>query len=137
MTITLLEDIAAGQALVAVTNPTEAHLDEILTIGSESVIVRNRPRAGGKLILGRGALGTDRAAHSSGATLAAYSSPMLVVRAVVSDAQIKALPTTGVQLVSAPGSGMLIVPFVAVVRMAWHADYGNINNSTYLSVDLS
>lgn len=73
MTISLREDITTGQGLVSVHNAEEAHLDEVLQIGDEYVIVRNRPSPGGKLMLGRGALGSARATHAADATFAPFS----------------------------------------------------------------
>lgn len=67
----------------------------------------------------------------------AASGLISVVTASLTDAQIKSLPTTPVELFPAPGDGKLIVPFVAVARMEWHADYGNINATSSISVDLT
>lgn len=54
----------------------------------------------------------------------------------LTDAQIKALPTTPVTVVAAPGASKLIVPTVAVARLAWVADYTGIDGDTYVNVDL-
>ena len=56
---------------------------------------------------------------------------------ILTDAQIKALPTTAVTIVPAPGIGKLIIPQVAIARMNWTADYDNIDSVCALYVDLS
>jgi hypothetical protein len=47
--------------------------------------------------------------------------------AVLTNAQIKASPTTPIQIIPAPGPGKSIWPLYAVMRLAWVADYTNIH----------
>src|SRR6266508_3161660 len=61
---------------------------------------------------------------------------MYLQRAIVTltDAQIKALPTTSVEIVAAPGAGKAIFPLAAWFRLNWFADYENIASSSLLTV---
>lgn len=68
MTITLQEEIGPNQAMILVDNPDETSLDDVLQIDDEFVVVRGRPSAD-HLLVGRGALGSPRAAHLVGATV--------------------------------------------------------------------
>lgn len=52
----------------------------------------------------------------------------------LTDAQVKTLPTAGVTLVAAPAAGQVLIPVLAVARLAWVADYTNINAAAILSV---
>lgn len=56
----------------------------------------------------------------------------------LTDAQIKALPTTGVQIVASPGANKMIVPVVGVLHTnaVWIADYGNINSGASIAIKL-
>jgi hypothetical protein len=51
---------------------------------------------------------------------------ILATSVTLTDAQIKALPTTGVQLLAAQGANTMIVPLLAWLHMTWVADYTNI-----------
>lgn len=55
----------------------------------------------------------------------------LLQRAIVTltNAQIKALPTTSITIVPAQGAGKAVWPVFATARMDWHADYGNIDGA--------
>lgn len=46
---------------------------------------------------------------------------------ILSDAEIKALPTASIEVIAAQGANTLIVPFFAVCRLGWVADYGNFH----------
>lgn len=54
--------------------------------------------------------------------------------ATLTDAQIKALPTTPVTLVAAPGAGKVLVPVHAVLALRWTGDYSNINAAATLTL---
>lgn len=51
----------------------------------------------------------------------------------LTDAEIKVLPTSAVNLLAAPGAGRFILPFYAVARLVWVADYGNIHANALLN----
>lgn len=73
MTLTLASDLNTADCLLEVNDATLASLDDVLQIDSELVVVRGDPSVNGKLLVGRGYLGTERAAHASGAELAPFS----------------------------------------------------------------
>lgn len=52
----------------------------------------------------------------------------------LTNAQIKALPTTAIELIAAPGAGFMLVPISAVARLTWVADYTNIDAGCQLAV---
>jgi hypothetical protein len=57
----------------------------------------------------------------------------MVITKSLSDAEIKALPTTPIQLIPAPGAGKVIVPINAFVSITpWVANYTNINANAQL-----
>lgn len=62
------------------------------------------------------------------------SSPVSVATVTLTDAQIKALPTTAVQLVAAPGAGKMLVPFLVWMHLTWVADYTNISANSKIQV---
>lgn len=53
----------------------------------------------------------------------------------LTDAQIKALPTTPVEVVPAPGAGKLLMPIFALFQMVSTTDYTNIDSTARLHVD--
>lgn len=53
----------------------------------------------------------------------------------LTDAQVKALPTTAVQILAAPGVGLLTVPLHVTLRLTWVADYTNIAATALLLVE--
>ena len=55
----------------------------------------------------------------------------------LTDAQVKALPTTSIEIVAAPGAGRVIVPFYAWFYVNWTADYSNINAAARIGVGYS
>ena len=52
----------------------------------------------------------------------------------LTDAQIKALPTTGVEIVAAQGVNTIINPLNAVIVFNWAADYTNIDGACQLFI---
>jgi hypothetical protein len=52
----------------------------------------------------------------------------------LSNAQIKALQSTPVTLIAAPGAGKIIVPISVILSLEWTADYGNIDANADISV---
>lgn len=55
----------------------------------------------------------------------------------LTDIQVRALPTTAIEIVGAPGATRLLVPSVILARMNWVADFGNISPTCRLKVDLT
>ena len=51
---------------------------------------------------------------------------------VLTDEQIKELPTTPVEIVPAPGAGKIILPLYGVARLQWVSDYDNIHEAAQL-----
>ncbi len=51
---------------------------------------------------------------------------MLALKLTLTNAQIKALPTTEIQLLAAPGAGKIIVPIFCTLHLTWTADYTNL-----------
>jgi hypothetical protein len=159
MTITLLEDVRAGQALVAVDNPTEASLDQVFRIDDEIVVVRNDPSPGGKLVLGRGIMGSSRAAHAAGSELAsddgdvlqivaghqAFAAPagggepvaVMSLTTTLTDADIKTLKTPHI-IVPGPGAGQFVdfVRIVLVTDIVFGEGYAGVSPTGLFVVGL-
>ncbi len=57
-----------------------------------------------------------------------------VATVTLTNAQIKALPTTPVTVVAAPGAGFELVPIHATLHMDWAADYTNIDAAAQVLV---
>ena len=55
----------------------------------------------------------------------------------LTNAQIKALPSTAVEIIPAQGENTLIIPYFAVARMGWVADYTNIDATAYIQLDIT
>ena len=53
----------------------------------------------------------------------------------LTDAQVKALPTTIVEIVAAPGPGKVLIPTYVLLRLLAAVDYANIDGDAYLKVD--
>ena len=53
---------------------------------------------------------------------------------VLTDAQIKALPTTAIEIVPAPGAGKALFPVFAWWYVKWTADYSNIGNLSRIGI---
>lgn len=72
-------------------------------------------------------------------TTATLATPVEVFRRTVTltDAQIKALPTTAVEIIPAPGADKILYPFAAALRLNWVADYTNIHESAKLALTRS
>lgn len=77
---------------------------------------------------------TDWVAESE---ISASPSGSIVHQATVTltDAQIKALPTTAVEIIAEPGANKLLVPIVIMLHMKWVADYSNIDPTAQLKAD--
>ena len=59
-----------------------------------------------------------------------------VQKAIVTltDSQIKALPTTPVELIASPGANKFILPISATVYFHWTANYTNIDSNAALNI---
>jgi hypothetical protein len=62
------------------------------------------------------------------------ASQPLWVQTVLTNAQIKALPTTAVEILPAPGVGKCVFPLFAMLHMHWAADYTNIDASAEMLI---
>lgn len=62
------------------------------------------------------------------------SSPISVATAELTNAQILALPTTGVEIVPAPGANKTLVPLLCWLHLTWIADYSNIGDTGYVGL---
>lgn len=61
---------------------------------------------------------------------------MLVATVTLTNDQIKALPTTAIEIVAAPGANKVIFPIAAWLHLLnWAADYGNIGDASVLGVE--
>lgn len=56
-------------------------------------------------------------------------SPVFTQTVELTDAQVKALPTTGVDLVASPGPGKMILPILLYLRLRSSAGYSNLDIS--------
>jgi hypothetical protein len=54
--------------------------------------------------------------------------------AILSNAEILALPTTGIEIIPDPGPGRIFFGLGAFLHLNWFADYGNINVACLLSL---
>lgn len=82
-------------------------------------------------------VGTTLYTKESGTGTTGWSEVGLVKTATVTltDAQIKALPTTGITIVAAPGSGYRVKPLSATVKAVIVGAYTNIN-TTYSALEI-
>lgn len=67
-------------------------------------------------------------------TICVHAQVLQRASVVLTDAQVKALPTTPVEVVSTPGAGKFLVPVSAVVYFHWTTNYGNINSNAALNI---
>jgi hypothetical protein len=58
-------------------------------------------------------------------------------RVRLNNAQIKALPTTGVDIVLAPGAGQVIIPVLSICLHNWVANYTNIDAAAKLGLQMT
>lgn len=58
-----------------------------------------------------------------------------VASVTLTNAQVIALPTAGVQIVAAPGASRVVVPIFGYMFLTWVADYGNINATARLGIE--
>lgn len=62
---------------------------------------------------------------------------VLSVTATLTDAEVKALPTTSRDVIPAPGAGKIIFPFGAFYHVNWVADYEGIGSDAQLQLRLN
>lgn len=62
------------------------------------------------------------------------SGAILKSTTALTDAQIKALPTTPITLIAAPGASKITFPIAAFLRMHWVADYANIDAGAIVQI---
>lgn len=61
-----------------------------------------------------------------------YQAPL-----TLTDAQVKALPSTPIEIVPAPGAGKALLPFLAWWYVKWAADYTNIGSLSRIGIGYS
>jgi len=89
------------------------------------------------MYLGSGLAPADLDTSAEVAAIAGEFASLRKATVTLTDAQIKALPTTGIELVQAPGDLKLINPISMVLHLAdWTADYSNIHASSIISAVL-
>lgn len=64
-------------------------------------------------------------------------SSYLVASVTLTDAQIKALPTTGIQIIASPGAGKFLYPISAAIVHNWVANYTNIEGASFINITSS
>lgn len=69
---------------------------------------------------------------NAGHTIATGYALVRVATVTLTDAQIKALPTTPITVLAAPGANKIVFPLAAWYRLEWHADYSDINGACAL-----
>ncbi len=52
----------------------------------------------------------------------------------LTDAQIKALPTTPIEIIPAPGANKFLYPLGVVWYLKWNANYTNINSLAFMNI---
>ena len=87
--------------------------------------------AGGTSVGNSRLVDTGTALTLSGVSLA----PIYQVVVSLTDAQIKTLPTTPVEILAAPGANKALVFQVVMLHMKWVADYTNIAPTSSIRVD--
>lgn len=152
MTLTLKEAITATQTTIDV-NGSDAlsngdlyaiEDEQVYIVGSDVRTLQPGETAWQRLNIQRGVLGTTEVAHASGMTLTVVETPLGVgaagaiasVTTILTDAQIKALPTTAVEVVPAPGAGLSLL-FIAALFVcdSTAGAYTNINVNARLYID--
>jgi hypothetical protein len=67
-------------------------------------------------------------------TIAEGYTLLRVASVTLTDAQIKALPTTAIQIVAAPGAGKVIAPLTAIILTEITTEYTNVNSPSMLVI---
>lgn len=62
-------------------------------------------------------------------------SPISYATVTLTDAQVKALPTTGIQIVASPGAGKHLLVVGVSLYLDWTADYTNIDPTAVISLN--
>lgn len=132
----LVHDIGPYTPTVDIDENTDLVVGDWILIDSEKMKITSMERSGTRLLVSRAKGQTSPTDHSAGVTVTETAAvegsgagAIEVTTITLTDAQIKALPTTAVDIVPNPGVGKIILPFFVFLHMAPSAyvNYTNID----------